>query len=85
MTSAIGDLANLVGQLVTQVARLEKAVKAPERKAWKPREVAAMTGLGYDTVLELIHEGRLRAVQVGQLYIVPTSEVDLLLGESKAA
>lgn len=77
--TAIADLVKLVEQLSDQLARLEKASKAPERRAWKPREVAAMTGLAYGTVLELIRDGKLRAVQVGQLYIVPAVEVDRLL------
>lgn len=77
--TAIADLVKLVEQLSDQLARLEKAAKVPERRAWKPREVAAMTGLAYGTVLELIREGKLRAVQVGQLYIVPAVEVDRLL------
>jgi excisionase family DNA binding protein len=75
-----------IEKLADRLARLEKAVKAPPRKAWKPREVAAMTGLSYDTVLELIHDGTLRAVQVGQVYTVPDSEVDRwLAGRSRAA
>jgi len=83
--TGIAELVKLVKDLIAQVARLEKAVKAPERKAYKPREVAAMTGLGYDTVLSLVREGRLRAVQIGQLYVIPAIEVDRLLEEPKAA
>jgi excisionase family DNA binding protein len=73
-----------IEKLADRIARLEKAAKAPPRMAWKPREVAAMTGLSYDTVLELIHDGTLRAVQVGQRYIVTDSEVERLL-DAKAA
>lgn len=78
-------IAAAIERLSERIARLEKAVKAPPRKSWKPREVAAMTGLGYDTVLELIHEGTLRATKVGQLYVIADDEVDRFLGRRKAA
>ena len=72
-------------RLTERIARLEKAVKAPPRKSWKPREVSAMTGLGYDTVLELIHDGTLRATKVGQLYVIADDEVDRFLGKKREA
>ncbi len=72
-------------RLTDRIDRLEKAVKAPPRKSWKPREVATMTGLGYDTVLELIHEGALRATKVGQLYVIADDEVDRFLGRKSEA
>jgi excisionase family DNA binding protein len=74
-----------IEKLADRMSRLEKAVKAPPRKSWKPREVAAMTGLGYDTVLDLIHDGKLAATQVGQIYVVADSEVDRFLAGRKAA
>jgi excisionase family DNA binding protein len=74
-----------IERLTERIAHLEKAVKAPPRKSWKPREIAAMTGLGYDTVLELIHEGTLRATKVGQLYVVSDEEVDRFLGKTTEA
>lgn len=73
-----------IEKLTEQMARLEKAVKAPPRKSWAPREVAAMTGLSYDKVLELIHDGTLRAVPVGQIYTVPDAEVDRWLAQQAA-
>ncbi|MFJ1765010.1 excisionase family DNA-binding protein [Amycolatopsis sp. NPDC088138] len=74
-----------IERLTDRITRLEKAVKAPPRKSWKPREIAAMTGLGYDTVLELIHDGTLRAKKVGQLYVVADEEIDRFLGTKEAA
>ncbi|WP_410633309.1 excisionase family DNA-binding protein [Amycolatopsis sp. cmx-4-83] len=78
-------VAAAIERLTERIGRLEKAVKAPPRKSWKPREVAAMTGLGYDTVLELIHAGTLRATKVGQLYVVADDEVDRFLGKKREA
>lgn len=51
----------------------------PPRVAWRPREVAKLTGLGYDTVLGLIRSGQLGAVKVGQTYAVPDAELDRFL------
>lgn len=79
------SLVAAIERLTDRIAQLEKAVKAPQRKSWKPREIAAMTGLGYDTVLELIHDGTLRATKVGQLYVVANDEVDRFLGKNTAA
>ena len=73
-----------IEKLAERMARLEKAVKAPPRKSWKPSEVADMTGLSYKTVLELIHDGTLRAVPVGQIYTVPDSEVERWLAKKAA-
>lgn len=49
--------------------------KQPPRVAWRPREVAKLTGLSYGTVLELIHSGQLGAVKVGKSYAVPDAEL----------
>ncbi|WIY05449.1 excisionase family DNA-binding protein [Amycolatopsis mongoliensis] len=51
----------------------------PPRVAWRPREVAKLTGLSYGTVLELIHSGQLGAVKVGKSYAVPDAELDRFL------
>lgn len=77
MTAA---LVAAVEKLAAQIARLEKAARQPERKAYKPSEVAAMLGLKEPkTVREMIQDGRLAAVDMGGWYLIPAAEVDRLL------
>lgn len=78
-------LVEAVTKLADRIARLEKAAKTPERVSWRPREVAKRTGLSYEVVLELIHDGHLGAVQVGRLHLVPEREVQRLLGTGQIA
>jgi excisionase family DNA binding protein len=68
-----------VEKLAERIARLEKAVKAPPRTAWRPREVAAQTGISYDEVLKLIHSGELGSVPAGRLHVVPDEELKRFL------
>ncbi|WP_033288290.1 helix-turn-helix domain-containing protein [Amycolatopsis jejuensis] len=78
-------LVEAVEKLTDRISRLEKAAKAPVRVAWRPREVAQMTGLSYKQVLELIHEGLLGAVQDGRLHVVPDVELQRYLARGVTA
>lgn len=51
----------------------------PARTAWRPREVSKLTGISYNTVLELIHSGKLGAVKAGRMFVVPDAELDRFL------
>ncbi|HYQ69665.1 helix-turn-helix domain-containing protein [Actinophytocola sp.] len=64
-----------IEQLKSEVKALKKAGRMPERMAYRPREVAALTGLRYEVVLELIHAGELQAITVGRLHVVPHASV----------
>jgi excisionase family DNA binding protein len=64
-----------VEKLTERIARLEQAVKAPPRTAWRPREVAEQTGIRYEEVLKLIHSGELGSVPAGRLHVVPDEEL----------
>ena len=83
--STLTDVLDKLTELIDRVASLETAAKAPPRQAWRPREVADMTGIGYEVVLQLIHDGQLRAVKAGRLHVVPDAEVQRYLNELKAA
>ncbi|WP_158634278.1 excisionase family DNA-binding protein [Amycolatopsis sp. WAC 04197] len=49
------------------------------RKAWTPREAALQLGIPYETVLRLIHDGKLAAVTAGRYYLVPDAAIDRFL------
>lgn len=72
-------LVRAVEELTERIKRLEKAAKQPPRQAWRPREVAALTGIGYEVVLELIKSGELGSVPAGRLHIVPDAELQRFL------
>lgn len=48
------------------------------RIAWSPREVAGMTGLSYDLVLDEIRAGRIPAQKFGTQWRIPNSYVQQL-------
>lgn len=76
----IADLVAAIKELTDRIGRLEKAARQPERKAYKVAEVAAMLGCDDpQTVREMIHDGRLRAEDMGGWYLIPASELDRLL------
>lgn len=81
--STNADLVAAINALTERIAQLEKAAKKPPRRAWRPREVADMTGIEYTRVLELIHTGRLGAVKDGRLHVVPDTEVQRFLAEAE--
>lgn len=57
---------------------------AVRRRAWSPAEVAAQLGIKYKSALGLIRSGELRALKVGQHYIVPDAEVERYLDSAGA-
>ncbi|WP_435582875.1 excisionase family DNA-binding protein [Amycolatopsis thermoflava] len=81
--SAVAELVAAVDRLTERIARLERAAKKPPRRAWRPREVAAMTGIGYERVLELIHSGELGHIKEGRLHVVPDAEVQRYLAAAQ--
>ncbi len=74
-----------IEKLADRIDRLEKAVKAPARDAWRPREVAKKTGISYNEVLELIRRGELGSIPVGRLHIVPDAELKRFLAAGTRA
>ena len=76
MSRAIADaLDHLADRLDQLTAKVEEAAKRPTPVSYRPRVVADITGISYDRVLELIHEGQLGHVPVGRLLLVPHDEV----------
>ncbi|WP_158892542.1 excisionase family DNA-binding protein [Amycolatopsis anabasis] len=49
------------------------------RRAWKPKEVSIQLGIPYETVLGLIHDGKLGAVPAGRYYLIPDFELERYL------
>ncbi|MEV6639626.1 excisionase family DNA-binding protein [Amycolatopsis sp. NPDC051371] len=49
------------------------------RRAWTPREVAQQLGIPYETVLDLIHQGKLNSLKAGRYYLVPDFELNRYL------
>lgn len=52
-----------------------------ERKAYRPPEVAKVTGLSRAFVYQLIADGRLRSVRLGRALLVPAAAVADLLAD----
>jgi excisionase family DNA binding protein len=71
--------AEALDKLTRRIAALEKAAKAPDRRSWRPREVAQMTGVSYDKVLELIEDGELGSFKVGRLNLVPDTDLQAFI------
>lgn len=77
------ELVDAIEALTKRIARLEKAAKAPARRAWRAREVADMTGIHYLHILAMCREGRLASIKDGQQYVIPDAEVERLLAEAE--
>jgi excisionase family DNA binding protein len=74
-----------IEKLTERIARLEKAARQPERQAYKVAEVAAMFGCESQSVRDMIHNGRLRAEDMGGWYLIPRTEVENLLAAKENA
>jgi excisionase family DNA binding protein len=79
------QLAAAVDKLTREIAALKKAAQAPPRVAYRPREVAELTGVGYEVVLQLIHSGELGSVPAGRLHVVPAVELERFLARGVTA
>jgi excisionase family DNA binding protein len=79
------DLRAAVEELTREVKALKKAQQRPDRKAYKASEVAAMLGCETQTVREMIHDGRLEAVDMGTWYLIPVAAVDAMLAQTVGA
>lgn len=85
--SAFADAAREFEQLNKRLAALETQVKnlstskdTPPRIAYKPSEVAAMTGWSVGAVRSWIRDGRLKAEDMGNgRYIVPAWAAEALV------
>jgi excisionase family DNA binding protein len=53
-----------------------------QRIAFKPREIAELTGLSRSFVYQLIQRGDIRPVRLGRAILIPATEIERLL-ESK--
>lgn len=53
--------------------------ETPQRRTWKPEEVAPMLGIGKNGVYALIKSGELRSIRVGRKFLIPLSAVDEFL------
>lgn len=90
--SALGEAAREIDALMARVAALENEVQAllarkdgPPRTAYKPSEVAAMTGWSTSKVRQWIREGRLRAEDMGNgRYAVPAAAALALVPASQS-
>lgn len=57
----------------------QPANQSLRRRAWKPKEVSEQLGIPYETVLDLIHAKKLRAVTAGRYYLIPDFELERFL------
>lgn len=57
--------------------------EAVSRRAWTPREVSRQLGIPYETVLDLIHLDKLKALKAGRYYLIPDFELDRYLHSCK--
>lgn len=73
-------LADLVQELIKEVRLLKRAQQKPAREAWKPSEVAQKLGYADKRpVYDLIHAGKLGAIEVNGQYLVPDAELQRFL------
>lgn len=49
---------------------------ATDRKAYRPREIAEMYGLGLQTVYDALYAGRLTGNRVGRAWVVAVEDVE---------
>ncbi|MCR8455734.1 MAG: helix-turn-helix domain-containing protein [Candidatus Korarchaeota archaeon] len=58
-----------------------KKVSRGSEKLYRTSEVAELLNISVSTVKKLVKQGKLRAVRVGKLWIVPESEVRRILSD----
>ena len=56
-----------------------------QRVAYKPGEVATMTGLSRSFVYQLIRRGDLRSIRIGRAVLIPAREIERLLENKNPA
>jgi excisionase family DNA binding protein len=78
-------LVEAIRELSREVQALKQAAQQPARQAWRPREVADLTGIRYEVVLQLIHSGELGSVPAGRLHVVPDVELQRYLSRGVQA
>ena len=52
---------------------------SPERLAYRPKEIPALTGIGQGRIYELIAQGALPSVTIGRRILVPAEALKRLL------
>ena len=53
-----------------------------ERKAYSPREVQEMLGIGKATIYRWLYSGKIKAVKIGKMWRIPAEAVEELLNTS---
>lgn len=59
--------------------RLAQAKGLPVRAAYTPRQAALLLGIGKNALYEAVRSGRVKALRVGRVHYVPTTELVKLL------
>jgi excisionase family DNA binding protein len=63
-------------EAITQTA---KALGLPVRASYPVRQAAMILGIGKSTLYNAVHSGRVKAVPVGKVLYVPTTELARIL------
>ncbi len=59
------------------ITELQQPKETETQRRWiKPREWREVTGMSHGATYALIREGEIRAVQVGERYYIPISELN---------
>lgn len=56
-----------------------------QRRAYRPREVAELHGLGLSTVYDALYRGELAGRQVGRSWVIPVEAIDAWLNGNTPA
>jgi len=66
------------------ITQAVKELGLPVRASYPVRQAARILGIGKDTLYKAVHSGRVKAVPVGKVLYVPTTELArILAGEVK--
>lgn len=69
-------MVSTVSELRTTSAALPAAPDDLIRKYYRPREVAAVTGISASAVFEALYAGELEGYRLGRAWLVPVDAVD---------
>lgn len=73
------DLESLIGSLMKPSVSEAGVERTDVRAAYSPDEVSRMTGLGRNTVLQLLNSGKIGSVRAGKRWLIPARAVDEFL------
>jgi len=66
-------------EVIKAITQAVKELGLPVRASYPVRQAAKILGIGKDTLYRAVHSGRVKAVPVGRVLYVPTTELARIL------